>query len=196
MHNFSNMGGNFHPGGYGFPGHQGFSQLGSMAGRGMSGGMARGMLRGRGTAGAVAQFSRMPGVHNAATTAMRGRGLGALIKGGKGLNFSSILTNSQKFLGTVNQFMPLYHQVKPLFGNAKVLFKVMRAVNKNPLDEKDNPESQDIKDAEIIDENVETTHKHDEILDANIEEVTTEVHNHTRHQLGSEEIQPPYYATF
>ena len=42
-----------------------------------------------------------------------------------GLNWSSILTNTQKTLGIVNQAIPMVKQISPVVKNAKTMFKVM-----------------------------------------------------------------------
>lgn len=42
-----------------------------------------------------------------------------------GLNWGSILTNTQKTLGIVNQAIPVIKQVSPVLKNAKTMFKIM-----------------------------------------------------------------------
>lgn len=49
----------------------------------------------------------------------------------KGINFSSILSGTQKTLNVVNQTIPLIKQAKPLIHNAKTMFKVMNEFKKN-----------------------------------------------------------------
>lgn len=56
-------------------------------------------------------------------TATRSGGLFSKLLGG--INFSSILTNTQKTLGIVNQAIPVIRQVQPVLKNAKTMFKVM-----------------------------------------------------------------------
>ncbi len=46
------------------------------------------------------------------------------------LNFSSILSGTQKTLNIVNQGIPLIKQAKPIFKNAKTMFKVMNEFKK------------------------------------------------------------------
>ena len=46
------------------------------------------------------------------------------------INFSSILTNTQKTLNVVNQAIPLYHQVKPVVSNIKALGKIGKEFTK------------------------------------------------------------------
>lgn len=48
-----------------------------------------------------------------------------LFGGLKGINFSSILSGTQKTLGIVNQTIPLVKQATPIVKNAKTMFKVM-----------------------------------------------------------------------
>lgn len=45
-----------------------------------------------------------------------------------GINWSNILTNTQKSLGIINQAIPLVYQVKPMINNAKTMFKIAGAV--------------------------------------------------------------------
>jgi hypothetical protein len=49
--------------------------------------------------------------------------LSGLFKGG--LNWGSILTNTQKTLGIVNQAIPVFKQAAPVFKNAKTMFAIM-----------------------------------------------------------------------
>lgn len=44
---------------------------------------------------------------------------------GRGLNWSSILSNTQKTLGIVNQAIPMFKQMSPVVKNAKTMFKIM-----------------------------------------------------------------------
>ena len=46
------------------------------------------------------------------------------------INFSSILTNTQKTLNVVNQAIPLYHQVKPVVSNIRQLGKIGKEFTK------------------------------------------------------------------
>ena len=41
------------------------------------------------------------------------------------INWGSILNNTQKTLGIINQAIPVYHQVKPMWNNARTMFRVM-----------------------------------------------------------------------
>ena len=49
----------------------------------------------------------------------------------KGINWNSILNNTQRTLGIINQAIPIVYQVKPLLSNAKTLFRVASAINSN-----------------------------------------------------------------
>lgn len=47
-----------------------------------------------------------------------------------GINWSSILTNTQKTLNIIHQTIPVIKQVKPVVNNAKTMFKVMNEFKK------------------------------------------------------------------
>ena len=49
---------------------------------------------------------------------------------GKGINWSSLLSGTQKTLGVVNQAIPLVKQVSPVMKNAKTMFKIMNEFKK------------------------------------------------------------------
>lgn len=49
---------------------------------------------------------------------------------GKGINWSSILSGTQKTLGIVNQAIPIVKQVTPVMKNAKTMFKIMNEFKK------------------------------------------------------------------
>ena len=49
---------------------------------------------------------------------------------GRGINWSSILSGTQKTLGIVNQAIPLVKQVSPVMKNAKTMFKIMNEFKK------------------------------------------------------------------
>ena len=55
-------------------------------------------------------------------TAARGGFFSRLLSG---INIGSIVNNTQKTLGIVNQAIPIIKQVQPVFRNAKTMFKVM-----------------------------------------------------------------------
>lgn len=46
----------------------------------------------------------------------------------KKINFSKILSGTQKTLNVVNQALPIVYQVKPIINNAKTVFKIIGAV--------------------------------------------------------------------
>jgi len=64
--------------------------------------------------------------YNSLYPALRQTGLLAGLKGK--LNWSSILTNTQKTLNIVNQAIPLVYQIRPIIDNAKTVFKIIGAV--------------------------------------------------------------------
>ena len=41
-----------------------------------------------------------------------------------GINWSSLLSNTQKTLGIINQAIPIVYQVNPILTNAKTMFKI------------------------------------------------------------------------
>ena len=47
-----------------------------------------------------------------------------------GINWGSILTNTQKALNIVNQTIPVVKQMGPMMNNAKTMFKVMNEFKK------------------------------------------------------------------
>ena len=49
----------------------------------------------------------------------------------RGINWNSILNNTQGTLGIINQAIPIVYQVKPLLNNARTLFRVASAINSN-----------------------------------------------------------------
>lgn len=49
---------------------------------------------------------------------------------GRSLNWSSILNNTQKTLGIVNQAIPMFKQMSPIVKNAKTMFKIMNEFKK------------------------------------------------------------------
>lgn len=53
----------------------------------------------------------------------------------RGINWNSILNNTQRTLGIINQAIPIIYQVRPLLNNARTLFRVASALNSNDDDE-------------------------------------------------------------
>lgn len=49
---------------------------------------------------------------------------------GKGINWSSLLSGTQKTLGIVNQAIPIVKQVSPVMKNAKTMFRIMNEFKK------------------------------------------------------------------
>ena len=62
----------------------------------------------------------------------RGGGLlSRLLPGAAGirsLNWSTMLSNTQKTLNIINQAIPIAYQVKPMMNNARTMFKIIGAV--------------------------------------------------------------------
>lgn len=68
-------------------------------------------------------------------------GLGGIAKAK--INWSSLLTNTQKTLGIINQAIPAFYQIRPILGNMKTMFKVVNEINKD-----DNVKSENITNIE------------------------------------------------
>ena len=49
----------------------------------------------------------------------------------RGFNWSSILNNTQRTLGIVNQAIPLVRQASPMINNVKTMFKIMNEFKKD-----------------------------------------------------------------
>ena len=69
-------------------------------------------------------YGTMPYIENSASTGL----LSKIFK--KGINWSTILSNTQKTLNIVNQTIPVVKQMGPLMNNAKTMFKLMNEFNK------------------------------------------------------------------
>ena len=50
--------------------------------------------------------------------------------GGSSINWSSILSNTQKVIGIANQAIPTIKQISPVMKNAKTMFRVMNEFKK------------------------------------------------------------------
>ena len=48
-----------------------------------------------------------------------------------GINWSSLLSNTQKTLGIINQAIPAFYQIRPIFNNMKTMFRVVNEINKD-----------------------------------------------------------------
>lgn len=46
-------------------------------------------------------------------------------------DWSTILGNTQKTLGIINQAIPIMYQIKPIITNAKTIFKIMGAIKED-----------------------------------------------------------------
>lgn len=53
---------------------------------------------------------------------------GAMGAARSGINWGTILSNTQKSLGIINQAIPIVYQVKPIINNAKTMFRIAGAV--------------------------------------------------------------------
>ena len=68
---------------------------------------------------------------------------------GRGISWSSILTNTQKTLGVVNQAIPLIKQASPIISNAKTMFKIMNEFKKNETPVSNSKDVSDTDSSEI-----------------------------------------------
>lgn len=59
-----------------------------------------------------------------------------------GLNWSTIITNTQKTLNIVNQSIPIIKQIKPVINNTKTMLKVMNEFKKVEI----KPTNEEIKE--------------------------------------------------
>ena len=72
-----------------------------------------------------------------------------------GVNWSNLLSNTQKTLGVINQAIPVFYQIRPMFNNIRTIFKVAGVVNninntENNNDVNKNYTSQNIQDEKNI----------------------------------------------
>lgn len=74
-----------------------------------------------------------------------------------GINWSSILTNTQKTLNIINQTIPVIKQVKPVVNNAKTMFKIMNEFKKVDTPKETNNSNKVNKNTNINTNNIETT---------------------------------------
>lgn len=81
-----------------------------------------------------------------------------------GINWSSLLSNTQKTLGIINQAIPAFYQIKPIFSNMKTMFKVVNEINRD-----DNKSKQNI----TISDNI----KNENYSDNNYDSINQEVYN-------------------
>ena len=67
---------------------------------------------------------------------------------GKGINWSSILSGTQKTLNIVNQTIPLVKQISPVMSNAKTMFKIMNEFKKvdTPIDVSTSIQNKELED--------------------------------------------------
>ncbi len=63
-------------------------------------------------------------------TSTASSGLLRSLFGGSSINWSSILSNTQKVIGIANQAIPTIKQISPVMKNAKTMFRVMNEFKK------------------------------------------------------------------
>ena len=56
-----------------------------------------------------------------------------------GINWGTILSNTSKTLGVINQAIPVFYQVKPMYNNVKTMFRVAKEINKPTSTIKEEP---------------------------------------------------------
>lgn len=72
---------------------------------------------------------------------------------GRNLNFSSILSGTQKTLNIINQTIPLVKQAGPVLNNAKTMFKVMNEFKKVEVPSNTKKETETISSNVTIESN-------------------------------------------
>lgn len=74
---------------------------------------------------------------------------------GRGINWGSILSGTQKTLNIVNQTIPLVKQISPVMKNAKTMFKIMNEFKKvdTPVGEDSSTQVVDDTNEKIISTN-------------------------------------------
>lgn len=87
-------------------------------------------------------FNMVPNVIPSTIGKSTSKGLFSRLIGG--LNWSSILNNTQKTLGIVNQAIPMVKQISPVMKNAKTMFRVMNEFKKVDIPTTSNSETTNI----------------------------------------------------
>lgn len=70
------------------------------------------------------------------------------------MNLSSILSNTQKTLGIINQAIPIMYQIKPIWNNAKTMFKIAGAIKEDDIDNSNVNTSKSNIDNNVIEKNI------------------------------------------
>lgn len=75
----------------------------------------------------------------------------------KNIKWGTLLSNTQKTLGVINQAIPIAYQIKPIWNNAKTIFKIVGAIkDDNPSNQNTNKSTNNnklVNSAPIIDNN-------------------------------------------
>lgn len=74
----------------------------------------------------------------------------------RNINFSSILSGTQRTLNVVNQTIPLVKQVRPVFKNAKTMFRVMNEFKKVNTPSSNKIKKNQEKSNDHVDDNIVT----------------------------------------
>ena len=53
------------------------------------------------------------------------------------INWGTLLSNTQKTLGIINQTIPIIYQIKPIVSNAKTMFKIASSLKSSSSDNND-----------------------------------------------------------
>ena len=72
----------------------------------------------------------------------------------KNIKWGTLLSNTQKTLGVINQAIPIVYQIKPIWNNAKTVFKIVGAIkddnNTNSNNKTNNNPIIDNNDYEVV----------------------------------------------
>ena len=88
-------------------------------------------------------------------------GAGALRGATSGINWGTLLSNTQKSLGIINQAIPLVYQVKPIISNAKTMFKIADALKGDKKNSTSNNNSRNNTNNSINNSNKKVENKKD-----------------------------------
>ena len=88
-----------------------------------------------------------------------GTGGTAALRGASRLNWGTILSNTQKSLGIINQAIPIVYQVKPMIENAKTMFKIASAVKDTDVSTISNNNNNNNSNSNVTSQNNESNNK-------------------------------------
>lgn len=70
------------------------------------------------------------GLRNNMMIPFQGTGMGLKKTGLAGINWGSLLNNTQRTLNVINQAIPVYNQIKPIWNNAKTMLRLFGEFSK------------------------------------------------------------------